>query len=474
MKAPRILARDFTPFFALKHMEKDLRLMTEVARELGVKLPQTEALRATYAAALASGWGDRDFCGIFEFLEQSCAPIPVRQRPRRNAAPVRTSPPCSGAVKKLGFDIRMMWPSHLLVEARLPSRRISDEEDVIAARLDSALEHFDWNGRRVALAVGSRGIDRIAQVVRAIVAYVVRRNGIPFIVPAMGSHGGATPEGQAHVLDLLGINEQSVGAPINPSIEAVAVGRTAEGTDVFTSREALNADAVVLVNRIKPHTDFEGAIGSGLLKMAAIGLGKREGAFECHRAAVRLGHEAVIRSVASVALGKLPVACGVGLIEDERHQLARIEVLPASQIAHGEEALFEEARRWVPSLPFAEIDVLVVDEMGKNVSGAGMDPNVIGRGVDGLPRARRRADIGAIYTRSLTPQSGGNAIGLGLADVVSSRLVSAMNGETLIQTPCPRWFRRWCGYRCIFRPTRNACERRFESPPWTIRPWSAC
>jgi hypothetical protein len=323
----------------------------------------------------------------------------------------------------------MMWPSHLLVEARLPSRRIPDEENVITAGLDSALEDFDWNGRRVALAVGSRGIDRIGQVVRAVVAYVVRRNGIPFIVPAMGSHGGATPEGQAHVLDLLGINEQSVGAPINPSLEAVAVGRTAEGTDVFTSREALNADAVILINRIKPHTDFDGAIGSGLLKMAAIGLGKREGAFECHRAAVRLGHEAVIRSVASVALGKLPVACGVGLIEDERHQLARIEVLPASQIAHGEEALFEEARRWVPSLPFAEIDVLVVDEMGKNVSGAGMDPNVIGRGVDGLPRARRRADIGAIYTRSLTPQSGGNAIGLGLADVVSSRLVSAMNGE---------------------------------------------
>jgi hypothetical protein len=322
----------------------------------------------------------------------------------------------------------MMWPSHLLVEARLPSRRMSDEQDVVAARLDSTLAHVDWDGRRVALAVGSRGIDRIAQVVRGIVAYVVRRNGIPFIVPAMGSHGGATPEGQAHVLDLLGINQQSVGAPVNASIEAVAVGRTAEGIDVFTSREALHADAVILINRIKPHTDFDGAIGSGLLKMAAIGLGKREGAFECHRWAASLGHEAVIRSVADVVLAQVPVICGVALIEDERHQLAHVEVLPASRIAKVEDSLLERARRWMPSLPFAEIDVLIVDEIGKNVSGAGMDPNVIGRGVDGLPRPNRRAVIGAIYARSLTPETGGNAIGLGLADVVSSRLVADMDG----------------------------------------------
>jgi Lactate racemase N-terminal domain len=323
----------------------------------------------------------------------------------------------------------MTWPSQLLVEARLPSRRISDETGAIAARLSAALEHYDWSGRRVALAVGSRGIDRIAEVVRTVAECVARRKGHPFIVPAMGSHGGATPAGQAHVLAALGIGEPTAGAPIRPSMETVSVGRTAAGTDVFTSHEALNADAVILINRIKPHTDFDGAIGSGLLKMAAIGLGKREGAFECHRAAVRLGHEAVIRSVADVVLAHLPIACGVALIEDERHQLARIEVLPASRIAQEEATLFEEARRWMPSLPFAEIDVLIVDEMGKNVSGAGMDPNVIGRGVDGRARTGRRAAIGAIYARDLTPESCGNAIGLGLADVVSSRLVGAMNGE---------------------------------------------
>jgi hypothetical protein len=245
----------------------------------------------------------------------------------------------------------------------------------------------------------------------------------------MGSHGGATAAGQAHILEALGISEETVGAPVRPSIDTAVIGRTAAGTQVFTSREALDADAVVLINRIKPHTDFDGTIGSGLLKMAAIGLGKREGAFECHRAAVRLGHEAVIRSVAGVVLAKLPVACGVALIEDERHQLSRIEVLSGSQIAHEESRLFEEARRWMPSLPFADIDVLIVDEMGKNVSGAGMDPNIIGRGVDGRPRPGTRVAVGAIYARSLTPESCGNAIGLGLADVASSRLVGAMNGE---------------------------------------------
>jgi Lactate racemase N-terminal domain len=323
----------------------------------------------------------------------------------------------------------MTWPSQLLVEASLPSRRIADETEALTAGLDSALPHHDWSGRRVALAVGSRGIDRIATVVRTIAAYIARRNGTPFIIPAMGSHGGATAAGQAHVLEALGITEETVGASLRPSIDTAVIGRTADGTQVFTSREALDADAVVLINRIKPHTDFDGTIGSGLLKMAAIGLGKREGAFECHRAAVRLGHEAVIRSVAGVVLARLRVACGVALIEDERHQLSRIEVLAGSQIAHDENRLFEEARRWMPSLPFADIDVLIVDEMGKNVSGAGMDPNVIGRGVDGRPRPGTRVAVGAIYARSLTPESCGNAIGLGLADVASSRLVGAMNGE---------------------------------------------
>ena len=323
----------------------------------------------------------------------------------------------------------MTWPSHLLVEARLPSRRIADETAAIASGFEAALDRVDWAGRRVAVAVGSRGIDRIARVVRAVIECIAQRNGHPFIAPAMGSHGGGTPAGRADVLRALGITEETVGAPIRSSIETVLIGRTAAGTDVFTSREALDAAAVVLVNRIKPHTDFDGAIGSGLLKMAAVGLGNRDSAFECHRWAARLGHEGVIRSVAEIVLSRVPVACGVALIEDERHQLAHIEVVPASRIVSAEEALLDEARRWMPSLPFGEIDVLIVDEIGKNVSGAGMDPNVIGRGVDGLPRPQRRAVVRAIYARGLTPQTCGNAIGLGLADVVSSGLVARMNGE---------------------------------------------
>jgi hypothetical protein len=279
----------------------------------------------------------------------------------------------------------------------------------------------------VALAVGSRGIDRIVEVVRAVVDAVRARHGLPFILPAMGSHGGATAEGQAGVLEALGISEPTVGAPIQSSLDVVSIGRSPGGVEVFISRDAASADAVVLINRVKPHTDFEGAIGSGLLKIAAIGLGKSQGAFECHRAAVRLGHEAVIREVAALVLSKLPVRFGVALLEDARHQLARIEVLSTAEIAAREPVLLEEARRWMPSLPFAEIDVLIVDEIGKNISGAGMDPHVIGRGVDGLPRKHRHSTIRAIYARGLTPESHGNAIGLGLADVVSEPLVAGMD-----------------------------------------------
>ena len=250
------------------------------------------------------------------------------------------------------------------------------------------------------------------------------KGALPFIVPVMGNHGGATAEGQAGILEGLGITEATVGAPVRPRMDTRLVANTPAGTPVYVSEEAMAADGVILVNRIKPHTDFESTrLGSGILKMAAIGLGRSEGAAACHRAAGRLGFEAVLPAVAKVALAHVKLVAAIGIVEDGRHQLARVEAIAPAAIADREAALLAEARALMPALPFPRIDVLVIDAMGKDISGAGMDTNIIGRGVDGRPFATRRSDVGAIWVRSLTPASHGNAIGIGLADVASKSLV---------------------------------------------------
>jgi hypothetical protein len=324
----------------------------------------------------------------------------------------------------------MTLPQQMLVEAALASQPLADPEAETAARLAARLD-ASWAGRRVAVAAGSRGIDRYAQVVRGTVSALRSRGALPFVMPAMGSHGGGTAPGQVEVLETLGITEASVGAPIVSTVETVEVGRTPSGLRVLTARDALDADAVVLVNRVKPHTDFASpTLGSGLLKMSAIGLGKISGAFACHEAASRIGHEAVIREASSVVLGRLPLVVGVGLVEDGHHQLARVEVLVGPELGSREPELLRQAREWMPALPFREIDVLILDEIGKNVSGAGMDTNIVGRGVDGRPREDRKATVRALYVRGLTPETHGNAVGMGLADVVSTRLVEALDPKS--------------------------------------------
>jgi hypothetical protein len=244
----------------------------------------------------------------------------------------------------------------------------------------------------------------------------------------MGSHGGATAEGQKEILAVFGVTEESVGAPINASMDIVEIGRTENDIRVFASRPALEADAMLFINRVKPHTDFASErIGSGLRKMLVIGLGKAAGAFECHRYASgpkpKYGYERMLIEVSNFVLNNLPSIFGLALIEDGYHKLAHIEALTREQIALREPELFKLSRAWMPALPFESIDVLIVDEMGKNISGSGMDPNVIGRR-DGI---NRRQETRAIYVRSLTPETHGNAIGVGMADVVSDRLVNEID-----------------------------------------------
>lgn len=318
-------------------------------------------------------------------------------------------------------------PKYMLVEARLKNHRLHDTAAETSSQLDAAFSNVDLAGRAVAIAVGSRGIDQLATVVKAAIAKLKSLGARPFIFPAMGSHGGATAEGQQDVLATLGVTEESAGAPINTSMETVEIGRTENGVRVHVSRPALEAGAILLINRVKPHTDFASEqIGSGLRKMLLIGLGKTAGAFECHHHASRRGYEPVLLEVSDFMLNNLNSVFGLALVEDGYHKLARVEAMAGPQFASREPELFRQARAWMARLPFEQIDVLIIDEMGKNISGSGMDPNVIGRRAP-LESVNRRQEVGAIYVRGLTPETHGNAIGVGLADVVSARLVNEMD-----------------------------------------------
>ncbi len=290
------------------------------------------------------------------------------------------------------------------------------------------------SGAQIAVAVGSRGITNIKSIVRSVLDILKAAGVKPFILPAMGSHGGATPEGQIGVLASYGITEQSMGVPIRASMEVERVGVSADGVDVFCSVDALRSDGIVLINRVKPHTDFQGTLGSGVLKMCVIGLGKRAGAAACHAAATRLGYEHTLRSIARVVLRTAPIVCGVAIVENQFHDTARIAVLKRDEIEEREKELLEEARRLMPRLPFDDIDLLIVDRIGKNISGAGMDPNVTGRWVHGYssslgPDNQASPLIRRIFVRDLTPETHGNAIGIGFADITTTRLVSAMDKQ---------------------------------------------
>jgi hypothetical protein len=317
------------------------------------------------------------------------------------------------------------------VRQRFPHRLPLDIPAVLEAEFAKVRPRIK-PGAIIAVAVGSRGITNLPAIVAAVLAELRTAGARPFILPAMGSHGGATPEGQTELLATFGITEAAMGVPIHASLDVRQIGIADDALPVFCSAEALGADGIVLVNRVKPHTDFTGAIGSGLLKMSVIGLGKRAGAAAMHAAASRLGHERVIRAMAAVILRGAPVLCGVAILENQWHDTASLLVVPREEIEGREEELLGHARALMPTLPFDEIDLLIVDRIGKNISGVGLDPNVTGRWVNGYSSALAREGrpspfIRRIFVRDLTPETHGNAIGIGLADATTSRLVRAMN-----------------------------------------------
>ncbi|MBW2059774.1 MAG: DUF362 domain-containing protein, partial [Deltaproteobacteria bacterium] len=278
------------------------------------------------------------------------------------------------------------------------------------------------SGHRVAVTAGSRGVAHMAEIIGAIVEHVKYLGAVPFIFPAMGSHGGATAEGQAALLAHYGITEESVGAPVVSSMEVTEIGKTGDGVPVFVDSHALEADHIVVVNRIKCHTKFKGPVESGLMKMMAIGMGKQRGADLYHRAAIHYTFPKIIIDAARIVMEKAPVLCGVAIVENGYGETARIEALRPEQIEMREKELLALAKKMMPRLPFETIDLLIVDEMGKDISGVGIDPNVTGRNRDLLRVFPHPVQVKRLFVRDLTDRSEGNATGIGLADLTTRRL----------------------------------------------------
>ncbi len=286
---------------------------------------------------------------------------------------------------------------------------------------------------RIAVGVGSRGITHLKQIVKSTLDALRSAGTDPFIIPAMGSHGGATAEAQAELLSEYGITEDTMGVPVQSTMSVQAIGRTADGDEVVWADPALKADGVLVINRIKPHTDFSGKIGSGLIKMSVVGLGKQVGASAFHRAASRKGYENTLRERFRFIAENTPLLGGLGLIENEHHETAHIEWVPKESFEACEEALFQQASDLMPKIPVDHVDLLIVDQIGKNISGAGMDPNVIGRSIHGYLTSPHTNPNGLtvrrIFVRDLTPETHGNAIGIGLADMTTRRLVESMDAS---------------------------------------------
>ena len=294
-------------------------------------------------------------------------------------------------------------------------------------------------GETVAITAGSRGVANVDVAVKATVDYLKGLGAKPFVVPAMGSHGGATAEGQRSVLEHYGITEETVGAPVKATMEVVELGKTADGLPVFFDRYAAEADHVVPLNRVKAHTDFNGSIESGLMKMMVIGLGKQQGANLYHRAFFQYSFEHVIRAVGGFILDTGKIAFGLGLIENAHEDTAKAVAIPAAQLLQSERELLVEAKSLMGRLPFDELDLLIVDWTGKNISGTGMDTNVIGRMMQNFEPEPAKPAILRIFVRDLTEESDGNATGIGLADFTTTRLVDKidrhstyMNGITAL------------------------------------------
>jgi hypothetical protein len=319
----------------------------------------------------------------------------------------------------------MNLPRLLPVRQTLPDRAIKDIPGTVARELSQAgFASRLKPGSSVAIGVGSRGIANLSVIVRAVVDYWRAQGMRPFLFPSMGSHGAATADGQAQVLADYGLHESAMGCPVRSSLEVVDLGKTPQGINALVDRLAFESDGVMLVGRVKWHTDFDGKIESGLYKMMAIGLGKQAGAKRYHSFAYTMGMEAVVRSVGRRVLESGKILGGLAILEDGHHNTALLAAVPVESMEPREEELLALAKSWTARIPVAELDILIVDEIGKNFSGTGMDAKIVNRNAVASYNPWTFAPrIGRIFVRDLSPLSHGNAVGVGMADIVTDRLV---------------------------------------------------
>jgi len=328
-------------------------------------------------------------------------------------------------------EVNVSFPKLFRVRQRFQGPRLDD----VVAKVHGELTSLDLSqqivpGQRVAIAAGSRGIANITVIVKATVDYVKQLGAQPFIVPAMGSHGGATAEGQLGVLETYGITEDSCGCPILASMDTHVVCKSDEGFDVHFDRHAFAADHVIVCGRVKLHTTFQGEIQSGLMKMLLIGLGKHRGARIYHRAFRDFSFDQIARSVSSTVIKQCRVVAGVAILENGYEQTARIEAVRPEHFSIREPELLKLSSQWIARLPFDTADVLIVDQIGKNISGTGLDTNVVGRKTNlNAAHEHESPKIKKIVVRGLTPETHGNATGIGVADLTTQKVVDQIDQQ---------------------------------------------
>ena len=319
-------------------------------------------------------------------------------------------------------------PRLLPVRQNFPDRALRNVASEVHRQLSTAQFAARVKpGARVALGVGSRGISNVAMIVRAAVDYWKSQNCHPFIFPAMGSHGAATAQGQADVLARFGIHESGMGCPIVSALDVVSLGKTPDGIEAFMDRNAFASDGIMLINRIKWHTDYSGTIESGLFKMLAIGTGKLAGAQRYHVYGHKLGLDHVIHTVGRQVLSSGKIIGGLAILEDAYHNTAQLTAVPVNGMEQTEEELLKLVKSWRGMIPLP-LDILILDEIGKNISGTGMDTKVVNRSIHGEPNPwPELARIERIFLRDMNSGSYGNAVGIGMADVIHDRLLEKID-----------------------------------------------
>ena len=323
----------------------------------------------------------------------------------------------------------MQLPRMIRVQQSFESPRVASIPNEVATQLASLdLGQSIEPGQTVAISAGSRGIANIAEIIKAACDYIRTLEAHPVIIPAMGSHGGGTAEGQRGIIESYGITEEFTGAEIRASMETVIVDETPQGIPVHFDKHAAAADHVLVCGRIKPHTGFVGEIESGLHKMMLIGLGKHEGAKIYHRAIQDYSWIEIVMAVGASVLEKCSVVAGLAIVENAFDETALIEAVRPADFLEREKQLLVQAKQWMPRLPFDSVDLLIIDEIGKNVSGSGMDTNVIGRKYnDHSATEQDGVRVRRIFVRGLTSETHGNACGLGMAEVTNRRTIAEVD-----------------------------------------------